>query len=518
MGNLRHLLAGSILAVGLAVGASGAASAQQALRIAVAAADTTGLDPHRASAVQDKVTVSWIFNGLMRFKPGSADPLKLEPDLAESYTSSPDGLTWTFKLRPGVSFHGGYGELTADDVVYSIQRAADPKRSGFAGDFAEMESVTAKGPLEVELKLKRPIPSVLGLVSNLHGGNVVSKKAAEELGEGFRLKPVGTGPFAFADYKAQQSLTLTAHEKYFRGKPKLDGIVVRYIQSDASRDLAFTNGEVDVQYGRQDARWIRRMRGEKGVTVDVVRPSELYNLHLNVTRPPLDIENVRQAIAHAVDRNQLVNFIGKENSEAAKSIVPIGYQGTLETAKLYPFDQAKAKQLLAEAGFPNGVKVKSIVTKLPQIQSMMEVVQAQLKQSGIDLEMEVVDHPTYHAQIRKDLSDVTVYGAARFPVADTYLTQFFHSRSIVGTPTAITNFNHCNDADAEIERARVEQDKAKQAEAWAQAQAKLIAKVCAVPLVELQQVWARTDRVDYGYPFEAAIHLGPVITEATTRK
>ena len=119
-----------------------------------------------------------------------------------------------------------------------------------------------------------------------------------------------------------------------------------------------------------------------------------------------------------------------------------------------------------------------------------QILQAQLKQAGIDLQLETVDHQTFHANIRKDLSGAIYYTAARFPVADVYLTQFFHSRSIVGTPTAVTNFSHCDVADKEIEAARTEPDLAKQKELWATAQTKIVEEVCAVPLFEQLQVWA----------------------------
>ena len=147
-----------------------------------------------------------------------------------------------------------------------------------------------------------------------------------------------------------------------------------------------------------------------------------------------------------------------------------------------------------------------------------QILQSQLKQAGIDLKLEVVDHQTFHANIRKDLSGATYYTAARFPVADVYLTQFFHSRSIVGTPTAVTNFSHCNVADQEIDAARTEPDLAKQKALWAEAQRKIVDEVCAVPLFEQLQVWAHKANVDFGYDLKDAIHLGPVITEATAKK
>ena len=108
-----------------------AAIADTQLRVAISAADAGQLDPHLTSKTPDVALLQWMFNGLVRFKPGSIDPNSIEPDLAEKWTTSPDGKVWTFQLRKGVKFHGDYGELTAQDVVFSIQRAMNPKTSAF---------------------------------------------------------------------------------------------------------------------------------------------------------------------------------------------------------------------------------------------------------------------------------------------------------------------------------------------------------------------------------------------------
>jgi peptide/nickel transport system substrate-binding protein len=147
--------------------------------------------------------------------------------------------------------------------------------------------------------------------------------------------------------------------------------------------------------------------------------------------------------------------------------------------------------------------------------SAMQVVQQQLRRVGINLDLQVVEHATFHQQIRQDLSPVVYYAAARFPVADIYLTQFFHGRSIVKTPTAVTNFSHCAMADAEIDAARVETDLQKQLALWAEAQRKLVAAVCGVPLFETLLVFARHGHVDYGYELKGSMSLGPLITETT---
>jgi peptide/nickel transport system substrate-binding protein len=497
--------------------ASLGAQAQTTLNVGMSAADVNQLDPHRATTTQDKPLTAWVFNGLVRFKPGSASLEGLEPDLAERWESSPDKTTWTFHLRKGVKFHGDYGELTADDVVFSLKRAGDQKSSSFYADYAPIESIEAVDPYTVRIKLKQAVPAFLGLVTNYHGGFVVSRKAIEKLGENFRLNPIGTGPFKFDAYKPNESVTFTAHKEYFRGAPKIDRIVYRLIPADSARDLAFSSGELDVVYGRQDQKWVERLKKEKGVEVTVLRPAELGLLHLNTKMKPLDDKRVRQAVAHAINQKQIVSFKGDLTADPPVSVVPTGYLGTAETPML-PHDVNKAKALLKEAGFTGPLAVKSVQSTLPSMLNTAQILQSQLKQAGIDLQLEVVDHQTFHANIRKDLSGATYYTAARFPVADVYLTQFFHSRSIVGTPTAVTNFSHCAVADKEIEAARTEPDLAKQKELWATAQKKIIEEVCAVPLFEQLQVWAYKTNVDFGYKLTDAIHLGPVITEATTKK
>ncbi len=513
-----NLLATLAMTTALAFAGVTGALAQKTLNVGMAAADVGQLDPHKATTTQDKPVVSWIFNGLVRLKPGSAKLEDIEPDLAEKWESSPDKLTWTFHLRKGVKFHGNYGELTSDDVIYSLKRAGDSKTSSFSADYASIESITAPDPSTVVIKLKSPIPSLLGIVANYHGGNIVSKKAAEERGENFRINPIGTGPFAFESYKPNESVTLVSHPGYFRGKPKIDRIVYRFIPSDSSRDLAFEAGELDVNYGRQDQLWVDRMKKRQGVVVDAVPPGELAMISLNMTSKPLDDIRVRKAIAYAVDPEGLAVQKGKAVAIAGESVVPTGYLGAIKAMPMEKRDIAKAKALLAEAGFPNGVQLKAIHTQLPSLLASMQVVQAQLKEAGIDLQLDVVDHQTYHANIRKDLSQIVYYAAARFPVADVYLTQFFHSASIVGKPTAVANFSHCDVADKEIEEARASTDSAKQLELWATAQKKIAEKVCAVPLFEALQVWARSPAVDYGYKFEGALHLGPVFTELTDKK
>jgi peptide/nickel transport system substrate-binding protein len=505
----------ALLASTLALASPVLAQPKTTLNVGIAAQDIGQLDPHFAVSTIDRVVAAWMFNGLVRFPPGSIDPAKLEPDLAESWEASPDGKTWTFHLRHGVQFHGGFGELTADDVVFSLKKAGDAKTSAFASELRPFQTIETVDPYTVRLVLKENVPSVLGIVTNYAQGFIVSKKAVEQRGDDFKRNPIGTGPYAFASVTPNQSLELVANDAYFRGAPKIKEISYRFMPSDASRDLAFQSGELDLNYGRADQAWVNRTKALPRTIVDVFEPAEEGQLHLNTTVKPLDDIRVRQAIAYAINRPELVRWRGADVSREAQSVVPRGYLGFTADNGLVGNDVAKAKALLKEAGYPDGVTIKMIQSQLPEMLTAAQVFQAQLKKAGINLDMQVVEHATYHQQIRQDLSPIVYYSAARFPIADVYLTQFFHSRSIVKTPTAVTNFSHCNVADKDIDEARVETDKAKQLALWADAQRKIIAQVCAVPLFETLLVFARHDHLDYGYKLEGSLSLGPLITEAT---
>ncbi len=485
------------------------------LTVSIFSQDVGTMDPHFAVGTQDRVPVAWMFNALVRFKPGSIDPKTLEPDLAERWDESPDGKTWTFHLRHGVQFHGGYGELTADDVVFSLQKAGKTDTSAFSADYAQFASVEAVDPYTVRITLTQPVPSLLGLVANYAGGFILSKKAYAERGDAFKRQPIGTGLLMFKSIASSQSLELVANDQYFRGKPKIDAVSYRFMPSSASRDLAFQNGEIVVGHGVQDQKWVARTKTVPHAVVDVIDPSELSQLYLNATVKPLDDIRVRQAIAHAINRPELLRWRGADVAREPRSVIPTGYLGWTAENGLLPYDPAKAKALLAEAGYKDGVTVKMTMTQEPNSLALMQVVQAQLKRVGINLDMNVVEHATYHQMIRQDLSPVSFYSAARFPVADVYLTQFFDSRSTVKGPTAVTNFAHCSAADAPIRAARTEVDRGKQDAEWADAQRKVIAEVCAVPLIETLQAWAHRDNFDFGFPMGGSMSLGPMLTEAS---
>lgn len=511
----RVLLWAAMLAGTTALAPAHQAIAQETtLRVGGFSNDANQLDPHRSTAAQDSHVFSLMFDGLVRFAPGSTEIDGIEPDLATEWTSSEDGLEWTFTLRPDVAFHGDRGTMTAEDVVYSLDRAADPERSIFSSKYVAFEEVEALDDMTVKITLSEPVPSLLGLVADYQGGYVVSKAAAEEMGEDFRMAPVGTGPFAFEEYRPQEALILAAHEDYFRGAPQIERIEYCYIPSDSTRTLAFRSGEIDMYYGRRDQGFVDQMADVEGARVVVFAPAQSRVLHINTGVEPLDDVRVRRAIMHAIDTDELRQSVGPDITTDSPAPIPNGYLGWTDDLPRYEHDPERARELLAEAGHPDEVELDAIISQLSTLLEPMQVVQEQLRQVGIDVNLEIVDHPNFSPRIRANESDLVFYGAARFPTADAFLTEFYSGENLAG-PDGGNNWSLCTMADEEILAARSEPDPERAAELWKTAQTELMENACAKPLFELVQVWVVRDNIDLGYEFGGALALGPLVTPET---
>jgi len=500
-----------LAAVFLLIGAMLSVSAdarEQVVRVALKASDIRSIDPHYGTTTIDYACIDPMFNALVRFKPGDMDPEKIQPDLAEGWNMSPDGLVWTFYLRKGVKFHKGYGELTAEDVKYSLEKAAKKETSGFAKDFDALEKVEAIDKYTVRLTFKEHIPSVLGLLTDYHGGYIVSKKAVEEMGlEKFKTNPIGTGPFMVHEYIPKQKLVEVRYDEYFRGRPLLDKIEFWFMPDASSREMAFRKGEIDICEGEREQAWVDKMRKVPGTVVDIFGPGETLTLHFNTSKKPLDDIRVRKALAYAISREELMDFLGKDVTEPLVSPIPSSYLGGTTDVPLYTYDHEKAKTLVKEAGLEKGFTLKKVITEMSDYRRPMEQIQEQLRRVGVKVQMDVIAHSAYHSQIRKDVNPIVLYVCARFPTADSILTQFYHSKSIVGTPTAITNFSHYDKIDDLIEQGRGETQVEKQKALWAQAQRKILEDAVAYPLCITKFVFARKDYVDLGYEMKSTLTL-----------
>ena len=513
---------------------------EQVLTIAFDAGDLQTLDPHRSASTVDRATVDMVFNGLVRYPPG--DQVKVEPDLATSWKVSPDKKVWTFTLRKGVFFHpypgnpNGY-ELTADDVVYSFKRAADSKKSSYAGEYGGMV-FEAVDPYTVRVTIEKPISDTLFLakVASYAGGMIVCKKAVEEKGdEWFKTNPIGTGPFMFQVYEPRQKTVLAGNPKYFRGAPVLKQVVVRYIAAVNSRELGLQSGELHVIEGLKEDKWIEKMAALPDVTVKTFGPCETQILNFNMTKPPFNDLRVRKAVSYAISREGITAFMGKglavpiySPAQAPPAPGALTKEDAVKAGVVYEDNIAEAKKLLAEAGFPNGFKTEVIISEMASsYQKPMIAIQAQLKKAGIDMALKVVDHSSFHSLIREDASPIVYYASWR-PNVDVYLTRFYHSDSVVKTgKKPDTNFSHYGAVDANgdgkvdsiddlIEKARWELDAEKQGALWKEAQIKLLKDVAVVPIIRLKYAFPQKSSVDLGHPLEFSwATYSPQITEKT---
>jgi peptide/nickel transport system substrate-binding protein len=494
---------------------SPASAQEKVLRMALKASDIRSLDPHYGTTTIDYACIDPMFNGLVRFKPEDTNPEKIEPDLAEKWERSKDGLVWTFYLRKGVKFHKGYGELTAEDVKFSLEKAANKATSGFAADYSALDKVEVIDKHTIRVTFKSAIPSVLGILTNYHGGYIVSKKAVMEKGDKFKFDPIGTGPFMLKDYIPKEKVVAVRHPDYFRGKPKLDRVELWFMPDASTREMAYRKGEIDIVEGEREQAWVNKMRGIPGTAIEIFGPGETLVLHFNMTKKPLDDIRVRRAICHAINLDELMKFLGPDVTEKLVSPIPMNYLGGTDKVPKYEFNPEKAKKLLAEAGYPKGLDLSMVITEMSDYRRPMEQIQEQLRRAGINLKMDVITHTAFHQQIRKDVNPLVLYVCARFPTADPMLTQFYHSKSIVGTPTAITNFSHYNKIDDLIEKARVEPDAKKQKALWAEAQKRIIEDAVALPLCITKFVFARKTYVDLGYEMRSTLTLVTPIKETT---
>ncbi|MBN2123776.1 MAG: polyamine ABC transporter substrate-binding protein [Deltaproteobacteria bacterium] len=493
------------------------------------AQDKGTLDPHYAASDTDRAVSDMIFNALVRYKPGCAP--EIEPDLAED-VPEPEMVNgkqvWTFRLRRGVLFHPGPRteayELTSEDVIYSLQKAADPIRSAYSGEYTGMtfERVDAH---TLRIILEKPLSSVIFLpkIADYSGGFIVSKRALEAMGdEAFAAHPVGTGPFRFEDYLPKDRVRLAANDGYFRGSPLLDGVDVLFLPDIARREHGLRSGGLHLIYGLREGRWIKKMRKE-GMTVDVFGVGDIATVYFNMSNPFLKDLRVRRAIAYALDRDAfLAAFDGEGVGTKVTSPVPARYlPGGLSDSEVrelgldFECNPERAAKLMAEAGCPQGFSLEVYSSEASMYREPYKIIRKQLSRINIDLRIHVVAHATMHEMIRRDLNPMVVYVAWR-PNADVYLTRFFHSDSIVLTgKRPDTNFSHYDRIDRLIEEARLEPNPYKQIRIWKHAQIKILSDMAAFPLFYRNQVYARRPEVDYGHDLMNSMSYYPQVTERT---
>jgi peptide/nickel transport system substrate-binding protein len=499
-------------------------AAKQVAIHGIAAGDINSFDPGFSGTSQDMPIMAAVMEGLVTYPAGEIST-NFQPALAERWTISADGRTYTFHLRRGVTFHDGFGPFTAADAEFSLNRYRDPKESAWAAQYSNIDAVKVADPQTVTVTLKSPDPFFLGRVAtdNDSGSFMLSKRAFEQKGkEAMRLHPVGTGPFKFIEYRTKDRVVLARNDDYWGGKPILEQIVYRYMPSTPARELALVNGEIHSMRCPIDAKLLDRLK-RQGMTITPFGPQTVWLLHMNVTAKPFDDIRVRRAVAHAIKKEDLVAFMGKDLAEPLFSPIPPTYVGAAKRADLAPelqygYDPDKAKALLKEAGFPNGFEVSMKISERGDYRELMTILQQHLKQVGITVQLELVDHTTYHSQGMKDaVKPLFLIGDLSYPDGFIMLKRFYHSSLALGKPTSARNYSRYENpqVDGWLAEAERSGDLDKRRQIYMQIQRKVLEDMTVAPIVVVNQPGVRRPELDLGYDLRSSLVLETRFTKDT---
>jgi len=406
--------------------------------------DPSTLDPARISDIYGRSVAQQIFDGLVTFD----QTLAITPALAEHWTSSRDGLTWTFSLRKGVRFHHGR-PVTADDVVYSFTRILDPRLKSSAADtfwvikgareFAEGQASSVTGlaalnPHTVQITLTEAFAPFVTALAMGHA-KIVPRDVVEAAGPDFGARPVGTGPFRFVAWERGRSITLEANRAYFDGPPRLGRVIYRIFPGE-QRDTVyaeFLKGNLEESpVPTRDHDDVVRAPGRQYVK----RP--MFNLRfygINVRTKPLDDRRVRQAIVHAIDRAGIIQQVFQGRYHLAQSILPLGTLGYNPGVRPLAHDPALARKLLAEAGYPGGAGLPPLTiwsgAKTERLLEEHARIVKNLADVGIRAAYQYeTDWPKFSRLLVEGKAPMFLYSwNADIPDPDNFLFLLFHSRS-----------------------------------------------------------------------------------------
>jgi peptide/nickel transport system substrate-binding protein/oligopeptide transport system substrate-binding protein len=396
----RYLLAAASAVVLLAAGAVSADQPKQGGAVTVTFNnDLTTLDPQVGYDWQNWTVIKSIFDGLMDYEPGTTN---LIPDLAESYTISDDGQTYTFTLRDGVKFHNGRA-LLAGDIKYSIERAVNPATQSpgggyfgaikgydemIAGQAAELAGIATPDDKTVVISLTRPDAAFLHVMA-INFGYAVPREEVEKHGADFGKNPVGTGAFKMTEWSPGQRLVLDRNADYFRaGVPYLDQVTFEFGQDPTVAVLRLQKGEVDIVGDGIPPAQFNEVMADPANKELIAVGDQLHTgyVTMNVNIAPLDDVKVRQAINMAINKDRIVRIINNRAVPANQALPPAmpGY----DTAQPgYAFDPEGAKKLLAEAGHPDGFATELYAMNVDPNPRIAQAIQQDLAAIGVKAEI-----------------------------------------------------------------------------------------------------------------------------------
>jgi peptide/nickel transport system substrate-binding protein len=366
------------------------------LYMSLADEDVQSFDPIVPSDNMSIWTMLLIYDQLIRVAP---DGVSLEPGLAESWEKSEDGLTYTFHLRQ-TNFHDGT-PCTADDVVYCVNRVVTDETSGWAFLFSAVDTVTAQDQQTVVITLKQiwvPFESDLALF----GASIIPKAAHEAQGENLFQAPIGTGPFTFDSWEKGSSIRLLKNPNYWEaGKPYLDELNFSVLTDANARMLQFQGGDLDiatdVPFSQLDA-----LRSNPDVTLLTDAVARFDYMGINCSREPWSDKTLRQAINYAIDKDSIIQNVLFGAGQMANTCLPLMY-GHADSVVGYPYDLAKAQELVAQSAGANGFS-GTILTDPgdPVGNQVAQLVASNLAEIGGDITIEQLEPGIRRQRTRVD--------------------------------------------------------------------------------------------------------------------
>ncbi len=344
------------------------------------------MDPTRSTSGEFAVGLC-LYPQLVRFKASSNE---LENYAAEWVDVSQDGLEITFKLNEGIQWQRGYGELTTEDVKWSFERSADPEVSTFATDWDTLVGVEIIDRYTAKIILSEVYSPLFTSTLPWMAGVIVCKKAYDELGDVLWSDPVGVGPYEWADWQPNQKLTLTRSSNYFGTAPYYDTIEFYPIKESNVAEIAFEAGELD--FLSVDLASRSRYENLAGARSMPASRTSWYWVGFNVQHPAYDDIRIRQAVRYAIDSEEVIQAGYFGAASVARGIIAPGLLGFSEDGPLFPPTEEnlqKARDLLADAGFPNGFTTDLWTVNNPANVRMTEVIAENLKKINIRTEIKV---------------------------------------------------------------------------------------------------------------------------------
>jgi len=402
------------------------------------------------------------------------DAKKFIPWIAEKWEISDDGMECTFYLSKGNKFHNGI-ELTADDVKFTFDRAMN---SPYTLNFVTcIKDVKVVDNYTVKIEMKYSYSPFLSFVSSPYLA-IVNREAVESGGDEYGRNPIGTGPYKFVEWKSGNYIKLEAYEDYHLGSPAIKNIKVRFIEDQTTAVIALEKGELDVFYETPPA--------EKQSIID--NPKLGYSemnacfidyLVVNNEVPTLSDPKVRQAIARILNYEDILEVYAGGNGIIPNNDIPPGIFGYDESVKGYSYDKEKAKELLDEAGYPNGFTTKIMVNN-EDANLCAQVIQANLSEINIDAEIELFEQGAFYECQTSGNYEMLINGYEfNGGDADTGLYPNYHSSMIDSrNPSRYNN----PEVDKLLDKARVSSDKAERGKLYSEISSILHEDIPMIPL------------------------------------